>query len=354
MKMIFAMPRFFAPCAAALICGLGVLPSNAAFLDGQEYVPLGDWGHANGFYLSIAGREGVLAGKTSRLVFDVDSAQAQIDGVNVRLSFPVASDRGMPLIAAMDINTALRPLLYPQRSAKHIMTICLDPGHGGKDTGNRVGSGLFAHNEKSYTLPLAIELRRQLKKAGFNVILTRSSDYYVDLPERPAIANGEGADLFISLHFNASPSDKNDVQGPETYCITPVGAQSSNAHGEGGEFGSMVGTGPVTANRDENQSLYLAYQIQKSLVQNLHVTDRSVRRARFAVLRDAAMPAILIEGGYMTNPSEGQKIYSAAYRKQMAAAIVNGILAYQSSTGPVPRPVSTVKTNLLPAAVNPQ
>lgn len=295
-----------------------------------------------------------MTGKTSRLVFEIDSAQAQVNGVNVRLSFPVASDRGVPLIAEMDITTALRPLLFPQRLPGRIVTICLDPGHGGKDTGNRVGSGFFAHNEKSYTLPLALELRAQLKKAGFNVILTRSKDVYVELPERPAIANKAGADLFISLHFNASQVDKDQVQGPETYCITPIGAQSSNASGEGGEFGSSVGTGPTAENRCENQGLQLAYQVQKSLVQNLHVTDRSVRRARFAVLRDATMPAILIEGGYMTNPEEGQKIYSPAYRKQMAAAIVKGILAYQMLMTAAPHGIPTLKTNLLPAEANPQ
>ncbi len=332
---------------------MGFSVSNAAYLNGQEYVSLGDWGSANGFHLSIAGREVVLAGKTAHLVFDVDSAQAQINGVNVRLSFPIASDRGVPLISEMDINTALRPLLFPQTVPAPITTICLDPGHGGKDTGNRVGTGLFAHNEKSYTLPLALELRKQLKAAGFNVILTRSKDVFVDLPERPAIANQAGANLFISLHFNASQVDKNEVQGPETYCITPIGAQSSNARGETGEFGSSVGTGPTAENRCENQGLLLAYQIQKSLVQNLHVTDRSVRRARFAVLRDATMPAILIEGGYMTNPDEGQKIYGAAYRKQMAAAIVKGILAYQTLMLP-PQPVSPAKTKLHPARAHPK
>ncbi|HEY3763122.1 MAG TPA: N-acetylmuramoyl-L-alanine amidase [Verrucomicrobiae bacterium] len=349
------MPRFLVVVAVCFVV-LGVLPSNAAYLNGQEYVSLGDWGRASGFRMAIAGREAVLTSKTSRLVFEVDSAQAQVNGVNVRLSFPVASDRGMPLIAQMDIDTVLRPLLYPQRTTKHIVTICLDPGHGGKDTGNRVGSGLFAHNEKSYTLPLAMELRDQLKKAGFNVILTRSKDVYVDLPERPAMANHAGADLFISLHFNASQEDKNDVEGPETYCITPTGATSSNAHGESGEFSSSIGTGPTTANRCQSQSLLLAYQVQKSLTQDLHATDRAVRRARFAVLRDATMPAILIEGGYMTNPTEGQKVYSAAYRKQMAAAIVRGVLAYQSLAAPIPppKPVPAIKTNLPPATVKPQ
>jgi N-acetylmuramoyl-L-alanine amidase len=341
---------------SVFIALLAVRPAGAAVINGQEYISLGDWGQANGFHLAIAGREVALNGKTARLVFDVDSTQAQINGVNVRLSFPVASDRGMPLIAEMDVNTALRPLLFLPRNpgAKRIITICLDPGHGGKDTGNRVGTGIFAHNEKSYTLPLALELRAQLKKAGFKVILTRNRDVYVDLPARPATANQAGADLFISLHFNASQFDTNNVQGPETYCITPVGAQSSNAHGEGGEFGSLVGTGPTTANHCENQSLLLAYQVQRSLVQNLPATDRSVRRARFAVLRDATMPAILVEGGYMTNPTEGQKIYTAAYRKQMAAAILKGILAYQALMEPPPRPVPTGKTNLLPVMANPQ
>jgi N-acetylmuramoyl-L-alanine amidase len=144
--------------------------------------------------------------------------------------------------------------------------------------------------------------------------------------------------LFVSLHFNATQSGKNEVEGPETYCITPVGAASSNAQGEGADHGA------TTANRCENKSLLFAYQMEKSLVQNLNAEDRGVRRARFAVLRDAAMPAILIEGGYMTHPSEGKKIFDAAYRKQMAAAMVKGILNYQKLIAPA------AKTN--PAGTN--
>ena len=223
------------------------------------------------------------------------------------------------------------------------MTICLDPGHGGKDTGNHVGFGFFGHSEKTYTLALALELRDQLRRAGFKVVLTRSSDNFVELPARPAVANRSGADLFVSLHFNAAQAGKNEVSGPETYCITPVGAASSNAQGEGGNYGI------TTANRFENQSLLLAYRMERSLVQNLGVTDRGVRRARFAVLRDAAMPAILIEGGYMTHPTEGKRIFDAAYRRQMAAAIVKGILAYQKLTAPAVPPAIAAVTNRAPA-----
>jgi N-acetylmuramoyl-L-alanine amidase len=328
--------KFFA--LTILFClGFWAELAHAAFINGQNYTPLAEWARGNGFYgfTRNRGEEIILTNRAARLVFDVNSSQAEINGVQVRLSFPVANAKGVPLIAQLDLDNTIRLLLFPSRyiEPKRITTICLDPGHGGKDSGNRVGFGFFGHSEKTYTLLLAFELRDQFKKAGFNVVLTRTKDTYVDLPARPAMANKLGADLFVSLHFNATQTGKNEVEGPETYCITPVGAASSNAQGEGGGFGA------TTANRCENRSLLLAYQMEKSLVQNLNVEDRGVRRARFAVLRDATMPAILIEGGYMTNPAEGKKIYDSAYRRQMAAAIVKGILAYQKLTAPVAPPV---------------
>ena len=329
----------------ALTAGRGGAALHAATFDGQYYVPLSEFAHSSG--LSImgenGGKEAVLNSKSMRLVFDVNSAQAQVNGLNVRLSFPVAAEHGELLVSQLDIETTIRPLIFPSRSlGRHITTICLDPGHGGKDSGNHVG-GLFGHSEKTYTLALGLELRKQLEAAGFHVILTRTRDVYVELPSRPALANRDGADLFISLHFNASPADQGEIEGPETYCITPVGAPSSNAHGETGEFGSAVGAGPTTANRNGDKSLLLAYEMERSLVQHLQANDRGVKHARFAVLRDAAMPAILIEGGFMTHPVESKKIYSAAYRQQMAAAIVKGVLAYQRITAPpvlhsVPQP----------------
>jgi N-acetylmuramoyl-L-alanine amidase len=314
----------------ALCMAFCLSPAQAAVINGQSYVPLADWARANGlkcFWLK-RGDEVVATNRMTRLVFDKDSRMAEVNGTDVALSFPVASDHGTLLIAQMDINTAIRPLLFPPRftDAKRITTICLDPGHGGKDTGNHT----FWHSEKTYTLALALELRDQLQKAGFNVILTRSKDAFVDLPDRPALANRRGVDLFVSLHFNATPTGKYEVEGPQTYCITPVGASSTDAQGEGANFG------PTAANRAEQKSLLLAYEVQKSLVRNLGAKDRGVRRARYWVLRDATMPAILIEGGYMTHPVESKKIYNAAYRHQMAQAMVIGILTYQKTVLPPP------------------
>ena len=210
------MKQLFVLFVSALFA-FGGLNAHAALINGHNYTPLGDWARANGFYgfTRDHGHEIVLTNRMAQLVFDVDSAQAEINGVNVRLSFPVANVKGVPFIAQLDLDQTIRPLLYPARyvTPKKITTICLDPGHGGKDTGNRVGGAFFGHSEKTYTLALAQELRDQLKRAGFNVILTRNKDMYVDLPLRPDFANQCGADLFVSLHFNASRPAKTKSRG---------------------------------------------------------------------------------------------------------------------------------------------
>jgi len=317
--LLLASLALFSPAAA-----------RAEFINGRNYVALAVWARANGFagYTLNRGAEFILTNRTTRLAFEQDSADSSINGVGVRLSFPLVKGG---FISQLDVDKTLRPLVFPQKpSGKKITTICLDPGHGGKDPGNRVGR-LFSRNEKTYTLALGLELRRQLQQAGFKVVLTRDQDVYADLPVRPDLANRRGADLFISLHFNASPADAVNVHGPETYCITPMGAASSN---DAGGVGS--GHSACAANRLEDKSLLLAYQVQRALVRCLGVTDRSVRRARFEVLRTAEMPAILIEGGYMTHPVEGRNIFDAGWRKQMAAAILQGIVRYQKLTSPAP------------------
>jgi len=325
-----------------LALALFALPARADLINGRNYVSLAVWARANGFgaYSLNKGTELVLTNRTSRLIFNQDSAESTLNGVNVRLSFPVAKGGWL---SQLDAERTLRPLVLPPKpSARKVTTICLDPGHGGKDTGNRVGR-FFPRCEKTYTLALALELRRQLQQAGFNVILTRDTDVYPELPVRPDLANRRGADLFLSLHFNSSPSDAADVQGPETYCITPVGAASSNdAEHEG------LGAGLCAANRCEDKSLLLAYLTQRSLVRSLGQTDRGVRRARFEVLRIAQMPAILIEGGYMSHPSEGRKIFDAGWRRQMAAAIVRAMVNYQKATAP-PAPSPALTTNKVAA-----
>ena len=325
----------------ALLIALGLVfasaGARAAVINGHSYVSLAGWAKANGFagFTLNGGTEFVLTNKTSRLVFEKDSADCTVNGIGLRLSFPIAKGG---YISQLDADKAIRPLVFaPKPSAKKITTICIDAGHGGKDTGYRVGHFWNAHSEKTYTLALALELRRQLQAAGFNVVMTRDKDTYPELAERADIANRRSADLFLVLHFNCFTGNPAAVQGPETYCMTPIGAASSNDSAGAGQ-----GSRAFPANRVDEKSLLLAYQVQRSLVKNLGATDRSVRRARYEVMRLAEMPTAYIEGGYMSNPDEGKKIFDAKYRQQMASAIVKAVLNYQKLTAPPTAPPPTV------------
>lgn len=294
-------------------------------LFGRRYVRLADWAKASGFEARWLKRDQLLqlTDHSSRLIFAVDSKEAELNGVKVWLSYPIALRNGSASIAETDLETAIRPVLSPPRNWKgsRIRKIVLDPGHGGKEPGFQEG----AHQEKKYTLLLAQELQSQLKRAGFNASLTRTTDALVDLPDRPEIARRRGADLFISLHWNSAGAGagRNEVKGVETYCLTPAGASSTNAGDD------MIGAGTKPGNRHNEKNFFLAWQLQKSLLRDLGVEDRGVRRARFSVLRTAEMPAVLIEGGFMSHPAESRRIYDPAYRRQMARAIVEGVMAYK-------------------------
>lgn len=291
-------------------------------VSGPAYVRVNDWARSRNFEVRWLKKDETLevTRQSARLRFTVDSNDAEVNGVGVRLLFPIAIREGAPCVSQLDTQTTLEPILSPKsRRGTSVTRICLDPGHGGIDSGNRVGS----HQEKTYTLLLAQELASQLTRAGYKVTLTRNSDRFIELPERAEIAKKRSADLFISLHFNSAPNSASTVRGAEVYCMTPVGAPSTNARGEGG------GAGWYPGNRSNDRNVFLAYHLQKALTQALGAEDRGVHRARFAVLRDATMPAVLIEAGFMSNPAEGRKIFDAGYRRQIAKAIVDGMGAYR-------------------------
>jgi N-acetylmuramoyl-L-alanine amidase len=300
-----------------------VQPAGQVQISGKEYVRLADWARANGFETGWLKHDETLQlrNPNSKIIVTVDSREVDINGVQVLLCFPIAIHNGAACIAELDLQNTLQPLITPSKNQPRasLKTICLDPGHGGRDPGFETGS----HQEKKYTLLLAQEVRDQLSRAGIKASLTRTTDQYIELPTRPELAKRRHADLFVSLHFNSIGSSAGSVHGAETYCLTPPGAASTNARGEGG------GAGAYTGNRNNPKNMLLAYEMQKSLVKELGAEDRGVRRARYWVLRDAAMPAVLIEGGYMSHPAEGPRIFDAGYRRRMARAIVDGLLAYK-------------------------
>ena len=315
--------------ALILLLAVGVASLKAASLsasydtvtiNGRPYASVRDWARANGFAVKWLQRDRAagLTGPFGTIKLEADSRWIEANGVRITLSFPIALKSGQLHITPSDIAGHLTPLLYPRKMAEgaKIRTICLDPGHGGKDPGNTEGP----RREKDYTLLLGRELQSQLEKAGYRVVATRNRDEFPELDERPVYANRRKADLFISLHFNSAAATS--ASGIEIFCLTPAGAPSSHARPEGYNGSSLPG------NRNDSQNMLLAYQIQKSLVKETRAEDRGIVRARFAVLKNATMPAVLVEGGFMSNPTEGRRIYDTAYRKTLAKGIVDGIKAY--------------------------
>lgn len=301
--------------------------AEAVTIAGTPHVRLADWAREKGLTVNWVRPDKVLQlGRSGvRMVLNVNSREAEVNSVRVWLLFPAIQYQGRMYLSQLDVKTTLEPLLSPPRQASgaRIRTICLDPGHGGADPGHQTGS----RQEKACTLLLAEELRQQLVQAGFRVTLTRTRDTAVDLSARTKLANSRKADLFLSLHFNGTDGGRDSVQGTEVYCLTPAGASSTNARGNGGDTRATAG------NAMDAKNLLLAYHVQKALVQGLRAEDRGVRRARFAVLREAAMPAALIEAGFMSHPVEGRKILSASHRRAIAKAIVSGVQAYRRAVG---------------------
>ena len=290
---------------------------------GRDWYELAAWARANNFNFAWNHKARLvqLTDRTTRLVFAVDSQQSVVNGVKVWLSLPVTVQNGKVYIAVLDVRTVLEPLLRPTRprAASRIKTIVLDPGHGGKDPGNQEGT----RQEKRYTLLLAQQLRARLQAAGYKVLLTRSRDTYVDLAERAAIANQARADLFVSLHFNARGTDDTTARGLEVFCLTPTTAASTHSPR------TAVSSERLPGDKSGARSLLLAYQVQKTLIRQLGMADRGVKHARFVVLREATMPAVLVEGGFMSAPDEARKIADPKFRARLAGAIADGIQLYQ-------------------------
>lgn len=318
-------------CLAVLLLALLTAgsPALSASLEtvrvlNRNYARLNDWARLHGFktFRNPTSRDVLATNATSRISLRIDGTRMEFNDVAFWLSYPVLLSDGQVLVSEQDLRGVLDALAHPRRlpQGKTVRTICLDPGHGGKEPGQKAGNRL----EKTYTLALALEVRSRLVQQGYNVILTRRDDSYVDHPDRTAMAKKAGADLFISLHYNASPDSGSDANGMEVYAMTPEGARSTNVSADVGSLRAWAG------NESDLHNVLLAYQLQRSLLKRLPGSeDRGVRRARFLVLRLAEMPAVLIEGGFMSNASDARWIYSETGRKKMAQAIVEGINNYK-------------------------
>jgi N-acetylmuramoyl-L-alanine amidase len=220
--------------------------------------------------------------------------------------------------------------------SRPVRRIVIDPGHGGKDPG-AIGRGRLL--EKTVVLRISRHLRRQLKAKGLEVFLTRDGDQYLTLEERAAFANRLGADLFVSIHANASRNRAS--HGVESYLLdTRYDRQTARvaARENGVTVGQLNEVQRILASLrlgyNERFAAPLAQNVQDSLIQRLRrdhagTRDLGVKRGPFLVLFMADMPAILVEVGFVTNTKEGRRLRTDAFARSAADGIAEGILAYR-------------------------
>jgi N-acetylmuramoyl-L-alanine amidase len=212
--------------------------------------------------------------------------------------------------------TRLEP---PPPPAAPFAVVVIDPGHGGQDSGT-MKTGLV---EKELTLDVAHRVERQLQARGLVTVLTRADDTYVSLQDRAAIANSQPESVFVSIHFDEA--GRAAATGVETYYAAhPVSLPERVA--------SWLPFLQRTSSEPPNlESQSLATFIQESLVAHTQATNRGTRPQQFFVIANVRHPAVLVEGGFLTNKEEVIKLVNADYREQMAVGIAEGILQYRDT-----------------------
>ena len=259
-------------------------------------------------------------------------------GTTLNLSFRQPAAQRLTVLAD---RVELRVWPRPERAIRRIV---LDPGHGGEDPG---AVGRRGTREKVVVIDVARRLKKRLEKQGFEVILARDTDRFVSLADRSKCGNGRKADLFVSIHANASPNRA--ACGLETYFLSEAKtdweravaarenasfetADSSAALNAGGDVGLILAD--LAQNEFLVESSELAARIQETTVPRARIKDRGVRQANFYVLRNNFMPAVLVECGFLSNKSEEKLLRQFEHRERLAEGISRGIVEFAKLYSP--------------------
>ena len=287
-----------APAPSATLPGVAATPA----VDPEAWTPIVAWSRSRGLPTPE-----IQAG----------SRAVRIGGIVHHLGFEPVDQGGAVCIHPLDRIKTFEPLLQPTVWPTP-RTVVVDPGHGGSQAGTRSLTG--NRFEKDLSLDWALRLKPLLEARGWTVHLTRTNDLDLPLTDRVRIAETLRAGLFISLHFNSSfPSTQ--ARGLETYCLTPCGMASTTTRVYADDTGA---THPN--NRHDEANLLLARRIHRHLLAATGTTDRGIRRARFMeVLRGQDRPAVLIEGGFLSNPEESKAINTPTYRQRLAEGVARAL-----------------------------
>ena len=296
---------------------------NITMHNGRRYGPIED---VTTFYKlnppQIDGNSFTLTGQGRTIRGTAGGREVYINNVKYVLCFDMVSQGGKFLISAMDVTKIIEPVMRPGKikDATAVRTVILDAGHGGHDSGAKGPLG----SEKDATLDVVVRAKKLLEENGYNVRLTRMTDVFVPLENRPAMANKYPNAIFVSVHFNKS--NVGGASGIETYALAPRGVPSMDE-----EHLSYSDYRPYPGHQRDSENIALATAMHSSLLRHLRLYDRGIKRARFLVIRDIDIPGVLLEGGFMNHPVDAKQIASTAYRDAFASAILEGVNRYKSA-----------------------
>jgi len=259
-----------------------------------------------------------------------DCHPPKTDNATTKVSIP-----DTPTVAALENHSDI-PLTLPRQLGLSVSRVVIDPGHGGRDPGAS-GHGL---TESALTLDLAQRVTTQLHASGVEVLLTRQSDQFVPLEHRVDLTTRNSADLFISLHVNAS--QREETRGIETYVLDftdddqsrLVAARENQQTGQTlSELDSYVTA--ITNSAKISESDRLALYIQKHLVTTLRTVapdmpDLGIKQAPFVVLLGTQVPSVLVEIGFLSNASDAALLKTEQFRESVASAIASAVLHYRN------------------------
>lgn len=277
-------------------------------------------------------RTGQFSLSTTRVVLDIDR-------VNTYKTFVLYDPYRLIIDVRGHVDRLPSPLLTREKPPAPTLTIMLDPGHGGKDPG---ASGVGRLFEKDVVLAISKRLGRKLEtRLPVRVLYTRSSDVFIPLEERIAKANAAQADLFVSVHANASANG--DLQGVETYylnntddraTIRLAGLENGLRPGENRRSDglSFVLSDLIQSGKEED-SIALANQLQEAVVARARahypsVRNLGVKKGPFYVLVGAHMPCVLVETAFLTHPVEGKQIVGPEYQEVLAEGLFLGVARF--------------------------
>lgn len=251
------------------------------------------------------------------------SQELLINNIKFIMSYPAMELNGKACFSRLDLCKLIDPVLRPSyigNKNNGFDTVILDPGHGGHDSGAK---GVYGY-EKDFALKLAFAVKSVLEKQGLKVVMTRSTDTFISLSGRVAMANKIPNSIYISLHFNSGGSS---ATGIETFAFSPQG--SSSIYGA-----RSVDALAFTGNSRDSENIALATSIHASVVHRFKLVDRGVKRARWHVLKGLERPGVLFEGGFVTNANDCRLIAADNFRVEMAATIGQAIMNYRRALQP--------------------